>query len=108
MMRKNRKLDVDSVVKEEILSFLSNTYYTSKTDKYLIYKYKDKWIVDSRRSLVVADYNIQHLTNGLFEFGDIYGSFNCSNCENLKSLEGGPKYVTGNYDCSRCKNLKSL
>ena len=99
---------MDSAAKEEILSFLSNTYSTSKDNQYSVYKYKDKWIVDSRRSLAVIDYNISYLTNGLFEFGDINGNFDCGGCEKLKSLKGGPKYVAGYFDCSKCKNLTSL
>ena len=108
LIRKNRSIDADSNIKEEILSFLSNTYSTSKDNQYSVYKYKDKWIVDSRRSLTVGDYNISYLTNGLFEFGDINGNFDCGRCKNLKSLKGGPKYVAGYFDCSKCKNLTSL
>ena len=108
MIQKNRKLDIDSAVKEEILSFLSNTYSTSKDNQYSIYKYKDKWIVDSKRSLVVIDYNISYLTNGLFEFGDINGDFDCSYCSGLKSLKGLPNTMRGSIICLNCKNLTSL
>ena len=108
LIRKNRGVDVDPIIKEEILSFLSSTYSASKDNQYSIYKYKDKWIVDADHSLIVSNFNIQHLTNGLFEFGVVNGSFDCSNCEKLKSLEGAPKEVGGKFYCDNCNNLKSL
>ena len=80
LVRKNRSIDADSIVKGEILSFLINTYSTFKDNQYSIYKDKDKWIVDADHSLIVSNFNIQHLTNGLFDFGVINGYFDCSDC----------------------------
>ena len=108
LVRKNRDIDTDSIIKEEILSFLSSTYSASKDNQYSIYKDKDKWIVDADHSLIVSDFNIQHLTNGLFEFGVVKGYFDCNDCPNLKSLEGAPKEVGGSFSCRNCPNLKSL
>ena len=42
------------------------------------------------------------------KFGKVSGDFECSECENLTSLEGSPREVGGNFDCSGCKNLTSL
>ena len=41
-------------------------------------------------------------------FGEDIKDFDCSNCDNLQSLNGCPKEVGGYFDCSHCKNLKSL
>lgn len=55
----------------------------------------------------VKDKSIETLTNGLFKFGVVTDSFHCSNCANLKSLEGAPQLV-GSFDCHGCSSLKSL
>ena len=56
----------------------------------------------------VKNKSITALTNGLFRWGMVNKVFSCTNCENLKSLEGAPKSVWGYFNCSNCKNLKSL
>ena len=99
---------MDSNIKEEILSFLSSTYSAFEDNQYSIYKDKDKWIVDVSQPLIVSNYDIQYLTNGLFEFGIVNGCFDCSDCINLKSLEGAPEQVAGHFACSDCQNLNSL
>ena len=43
-----------------------------------------------------------------FEFGEVYGNFDCSGCKNLTSLEGCPKEVGGDFDCNYCCSLNSL
>ena len=98
---------MDSAAKEEILSFLSSTYSTFEDNQYSIYKDKDKWIVDVSQRLIVSNYDIQYLTNGLFEFG-VVKYFDCSDCEKLESLKGAPKEVKGSFICRNCNNLKSL
>ena len=108
LIRKNRSIDMDSNIKKEILSFLSNTYSTFKDNQYSIYKDKDKWIVDVSQPLIVSNFNIQHLTNGLFEFGVVNEYFDCNDCPNLKSLEGAPEKIDGSFSCRWCKNLSSL
>ena len=50
--------------------------------------------------------NITSLTNGLFKWGKIARNFSCATCDNLKSLEGGPKKVGGYFYCNNCKKLK--
>ena len=52
--------------------------------------------------------SIDVLTNGLFQWGKVECGFDCSRCMNLKSLEGGPKYVGYRFICWACKNLESL
>ena len=48
------------------------------------------------------------LTNGMFIWTEIDGSFCCDFNRNIKSLEGSPRAVEGNFSCYYCKNLKSL
>ena len=36
------------------------------------------------------------------------GNFDCSECGDLKSLEGAPDSVTGNFYCHHCTKLSSL
>ena len=38
----------------------------------------------------------------------VYGMFKCNRCRNLKTLKGGPIFVTMNYICLLCDNLTSL
>ena len=108
LIRKNRSIDIDSNIKEEILSFLSSTYSAFEDNQYSIYKDKDKWIVDVSQPLIVSNYDIQYLTNGLFEFGVAKRYFDCGGCKKLESLEGGPEKVGGSFICRNCPNLKSL
>ena len=108
LIRKNRSIDIDYNIKEEILSFLSSTYSAFEDNQYSIYKDKDKWIVDVSQPLIVSNYDIQYLTNGLFEFGVAKRYFDCGGCKKLESLEGAPKEVKRYFDCSNCENLTSL
>ena len=69
----------------------------------------DNMVVDCSSSLaVLGNRRITSLTNGLFRWGKVGGSFDCSFCKSLKSLEGAPKSVKDCFNCSGCKNLESL
>jgi hypothetical protein len=46
--------------------------------------------------------------NGMFQWGKVKGSFECTNCTKLESLEGAPKKVGSWVDCSFCSSLESL
>lgn len=70
------------------------------------------WVIDGdvvnvKVDVVVENKSIESLTNGLFRFGYV-GRFSCSNCTNLKSLEGAPEYVGTTFTCDNCTSLKSL
>ena len=58
--------------------------------------------------IMVKNIHITSLTNGLFCFGKVKGSFDCSNCYSLKSLEGAPKEVGEDFNCFKCEFLTSL
>jgi hypothetical protein len=79
--------------------------------------YKNKLSVDMNTNPPTVDYNgnikldkyITSLTNdGMFQWGEVRGSFYCTECKSLKSLEGSPKYVGGDFDCENCKLLTTL
>ena len=44
----------------------------------------------------------------IIKFGRVTGDFDCSQCDDLKSLEGCPDRVDGSFYCKRCHKLKSL
>ena len=68
----------------------------------------DDLIVDCSGHVHVKNKNIESLTNGIFRWGKVCGSFYCSHCNNLMSLEGAPGKVGRNFDCSDCDNLTTL
>ena len=51
---------------------------------------------------------LSSLTNGLFIWTIVKGSFSCQHCAKLTSLKGGPKEVGRIYQCSHCPNLETL
>ena len=93
--------------REAILNFINENYRVSPRGLKLR-KENDVWIVDYYRStLEVTNKSITSLTNGLFQWGNVDGTFDCSYCENLMDLEGTPQDF-GSLDCRYCKNLKSF
>ena len=66
----------------------------------------DDFVVNSDRYVYVVNKNITSLTNNLFRWGNLDGSFDCSGCHNLKSLKGAPEKLKGNLTCLSCKNLE--
>ena len=79
--------------------------------------YKNKLSVDMTTTPPTVDYDgginmsksITSLNNdGMFQWGEVKGNFNCSYCKSLESLEGCPKEVGGNFWCCGCDALKSL
>lgn len=68
----------------------------------------DDFVVDCSGDVFVKNKNIDSLTNGLFSWGKVNGSFSCVGCENLKTLEGAPEKVGGDFVCRKCEKLTSL
>ena len=68
----------------------------------------DDLVVNCDRYVYVENKNITALTNGMFKWGNLDGSFDCSDCTKLKSLEGAPKEVNGSFNCIQCERLESL
>ena len=114
---------------EEVIKFLQDNYY-GHINTYTIHLGENgKYVVDVNGDLSPKKNKLKTLTNGMFEFNQVwgsvdfqglnitslegspkvvYGSFDCSRCQNLTSLEGSPKVVYGSFDCSQCKKLTSL
>ena len=57
----------------------------------------------------LSDMNITNITD-VFDFTGylVDGSFDCSNCRSLASLQGAPSAVGEDFMCSDCTNLTSL
>jgi hypothetical protein len=97
--------------RELVIQFLKDNYRRALVLKVSEKPNKDGYYeVDCSRRSVVEVYNkdITSLTNDLFIFVNIKGSFDCRSCKKLTSLEGAPKEVGGNFNCSYCHNLISL
>ena len=97
-------------IKKEIKQFLKDNY-----KKYSCFKISKKpnndgyYEVDcSKCKDIFADNNIMSLTNNLFIFVNVKGSFNCSWCKNLTSLEGAPEEIDGDFYCAHNQKLTSL
>ena len=56
------------------------------------------WTIDVKGSIWLNDNKIETMPEYI-KFGKIDGNFNCSGCENLKSLKGAPKEVDGHFVC---------
>ena len=112
---KSLKLQFESLLDDE------DIFYGTNSDKKFIknwikdnYKFSgkltilDDFIVDCTGFAYVKNKSITSLTNGLFRWGRVSGNFDCSECDNLTSLEGAPEEVGKGFDCAYCSNLKSL
>ena len=126
-----------SAIKKLIIDYIFTNYSRESYIDKKIYKNKIKidtsttpWTVDYDGDLYLKTWlkDELRLTNGMFQWGEIMGCFDisfskidsldgcpkktrkfkCSNCPNLKSLEGGPKDVGISYYCFSCNNLESL
>ena len=93
----------DAIDNNEIIKAFIDTNYKIK-GSYII----NGNIVDVEGKVRVKNHKIKSLTNGLFSFGVVDGSFYCSNCNSLKTLEGAPEKVGGSFSCSGCDSLKTL
>ena len=107
----------EDTIKQLIRDFICDNYISSsKKDisKYIMFSDKPNKDGKYEVSIDVWPYNISlredrdRLTNDLFVWGDVFGSFICSYSK-ITSLEGAPKNVfNGCFDCSYCKKLKSI
>ena len=96
-------------MRNSVKQFLDNNYIESDKCKISKAPNKDgKFVVDCTSGLSVKNPYIDSLTNGLFVFGKVSGSFYLTHCNNLTTLEGAPQNVRGSFTCSYCDNLMSL
>ena len=93
--------------RKEIEEFLDHNF--SGTWKISDKPNKDGYYeVSSNFSIHGIPNRVPSLTNGLFIWTKVKGSFSCRSCIKLTSLEGGPKEVGKIYQCSHCPNLETL
>ena len=97
----------DEYIKDEIKAFLIENY------KGLMKISRNpnadgKYEVSSSSNIGVKNKNITSLTNGVFIWTAVNGSFEVLDCKSLKSLEGAPKKVGEDFYCSSCDSLTSL
>ena len=91
---------------EIIEKFIKDNYKV--VGKLNIKEVDNKYIVDYRGNVEVSNIKIEQLTNEFFKWGKVGGSFSCSFCESLTSLQGAPKKIDGSFDCDNCESLTSL
>ena len=99
--------DVEENIKASISKFLEANYIGTFSISKIPNK-DGKYVVDSNGSVAIENEKIDNLTNDLFVWGKVDGSFNCCGCESLTSLEGSPKTVGEGFYCKNCKSLTSL
>lgn len=95
--------------RKDIEQFINNNYNIS--DRFRISKEPNKdgkYEVDGWGVVRVIHLTTSTLTNGMFEWREIYGNFECDHCISLTNLEGSPKKVSGSFYCHNCKSLTSL
>lgn len=118
--RKHPKNKILSKIKESLLAD-DDIFLDPENDKKVIEKWiKDNYIirgkltisddlvVDCNNDVEIKNKNITSLTNDLFRWGIVSGSFYCNGCKNIKTLEGAPKEVDRDFYCGSCDNLTSL
>lgn len=102
--------DNEELILDIIRKFIEKNYNGSVfrgKPTYQITKKGDKYFVDCKSSLTVQFNDFEYLTNEYFEFNSTV-NLQINNCDNLKSLEGGPKIVKRVLEITECKTLKDL
>lgn len=111
---KNNLAAQNKQLKKEIVDWISK-YYMESLNKLK----KRSLTVDMSTIPPTVNYNgdsrlavakeISTLNNyGMFQWGDVEGSFDCGGNRRLTSLEGAPKKVGGNFTCDQNVRLTSL
>lgn len=99
-------------IRKVIKQFLDTNYkVTNFKGKFTVSAKPDKdglYNVSSNGSVYLMHNDLEELTNGMFKFTNIRGSFNISGSKSLKTLKNGPISVLGEFNISRCTSLDSL
>lgn len=142
----NIENDNKDFIKEQVIKFINDYYLFSHAEcldavdqkldfaiEHIKLSWKNnKYIIDIPTGSLIFNKslkNLNELTDGYFEWGEIGGYFDCggtyltslkgspkkvgrvfscSGCRGLVSLEGGPYEVGECFDCSSCCDLTSL
>lgn len=103
----NESLNVDDA-SSEIRRFI-NENYDFDSIKISDKPNKDgKYEVNAFGDVEVKNLSISSLTNGMFVWGTVKGSFRCHFCTELETLEGCPSSVDDEFTCENAISLKSL
>lgn len=100
--------NVDKIIKDQIKQFLKENFKGASSCKISRKPNTDgKYEVSSSKNIEVKNNKVTSLTNGMFIWTKVGGSFDCYGRKSLISLEGAPKEVDGDFKCGRC-SLTSL
>lgn len=102
--------NIDKNFKDQIKQFLKDNFIGhSKCKISKTPNIDGKYEVSCKGDVEVKYKNkITSLTNGMFIWTKVDGTFYCWWCKSLMSLEGAPKEVGGSFHCERCDLLTSL
>ena len=93
----------EMIIIDEIETFLKANYRCKGSIKISEKPNKDDLYEVSSDSVVeVTNKYIISLTNGMFIWATVDGSFYCKYNKSLKSLEGIPKEIGGDFSCHGC------
>lgn len=99
-------------IKKAIKQFLDTNYkVVTSNGKFTISAKPDKdglYNVSANGTVYIWQTGLEELTNGMFKFTNIRGSFNLGGLRSLKTLKNGPTSVHGEFNISRCTSLESL
>ena len=93
--------------KDIIMRFISDNYWTLPGSVTIrLDENTGMYIVDINGPVALGNKKLKSLTNGIFRFGTINGSFFCVGSDYLENLDGRPHTVKGSFVCANCKNIK--
>lgn len=93
--------------KDIIMRFISDNYWTLPESVTIrLDENTGMYIVDINGPVALGNKKLKSLTNGIFRFGAINGSFFCVGSDYLEDLNGAPYKVKGSFVCANCKNIK--
>ena len=99
----DKSIDLKQIVKD----WIKNNYKQTISLKISDNPNKDGKYEVSANHVIIDNRSLTSLTNDMFIWKKV-GSFSCSYCKSLTSLEGAPKEVDGNFYCNNCDSLKTL
>ena len=89
------------------MRFISDNYWTLPESVTIrLDENTGVYIVDINGPVALGNKKLKSLTNGIFRFGTINGSFFCVGSDYLENLDGRPHTVKGSFVCANCKNIK--
>ena len=94
-------------IKKEIYNWLCKNTRIKIFKNKLKYNFTDNGIIVDYAGDIIFNDGMDSLTNGIFQWGEVKGMFNCSH-NKLKSLKGAPKKVGESFACNYCDSLETL